>query len=337
MFDNLRFFPDQASTFAADVDLYYFALIAICGFFLLLIVALLTIFGIKYHWRRSPKATQIHGNLKLEMLWTLIPTAISLGLFVWAALLFFRLMTPPPDCTEYFVTGKQWMWKIQHPTGQREINTLTVPVNTNIKLTMTSEDVLHSFFIPDFRTKNDVVPGKYSQLWFNATKAGDYRLFCAEYCGTEHSRMIGWVHVLEEADYLAWLEKTAAGDTPVAAGKRLFERMQCNVCHEATDTERGPSLAGRYGQMVDLEDGRQVLFDHEYIRESIREPARKVSKGFPKDAMSTYKGQLDEDQILQLVSYIRSLTAATAAASGGADDDAGGSGGSGSEEGSDQP
>jgi cytochrome c oxidase subunit 2 len=209
------------------------------------------------------------------------------------------------------VVGKQWMWKIQHPEGHREINELHVPVGRPVKMTMTTEDVLHSFFIPAFRIKKDVVPGMYSTMWFEANKVGKYHLFCAEYCGNSHSGMIGWVHVMEPADYEAWLAGVNRGETMAQAGERLFGRLGCASCHKEDNSGRCPTLKDIYNKPVQLASGDRVIVDESYLRESILHPQAKVVAGYQNQEMPTFQGQVSEDGILQLVAYIKTLTPET--------------------------
>jgi cytochrome c oxidase subunit 2 len=208
---------------------------------------------------------------------------------------------------EIYVVGKQWMWKVQHTDGQREINELHVPVGRPVKLIMGSEDVIHSYYIPDFRVKADVIPGRYNTLWFTATKAGRYRLFCAEYCGTKHSGMIGWVIAMEPADYQAWLAGGRAEDSPVASGAKLFQDLACDTCHKTDSQGRGPMLTNLFGKQVELQGGGTVTVDEAYIRESIVNPQAKVVAGF-QPIMPTFQGLVSEEQLLHLIAYVRSLS-----------------------------
>jgi cytochrome c oxidase subunit 2 len=299
--------PEQASNFAQEVDLFYYFLIALTAFFSIIIAVAGSVFMIKYRRRRDDEIPeQIEGALKLEITWTVIPFLISMFIFAWGAKLYFQMYTPPAEALEIFITGKQWMWRSQHPDGQREINMLHVPLGRRIKLTMTSEDVIHSYFIPAFRTKADVVPGRYTSYWFEATKAGTYHLFCAEYCGTQHSGMIGSVVVMEPADYQAWLSGGSKEDSPSAAGQKLFASLACNTCHAEENRGRGPTLAGVYGKEVRLDNGSTVVADDVYIRESILNPRAKTVAGYPA-IMPTFQGQVSEEQILQLIAYIKSI------------------------------
>jgi cytochrome c oxidase subunit II len=300
-------FPDQASTAAQRVDAVYFALIGISVFFSVLIFVLLFYFAIKY--RREVAVDRVIRRtdyLKLEIAWIVIPLLISFGIFGWAAKVFFDLRTPPGDALELYVVGKQWMWKIQHPNGVSEIDELHVPMGRTVKLTMTSQDVIHSFFIPAFRIKQDVLPGRYTTEWFHATKAGEYHLFCAEYCGTSHSGMVGKVVVMEPAAYERWLLHGAARESMAASGEQLYTRLSCGTCHKAGG--RGPDLAGLFERQVRLEGGGVVTADRDYIRESIINPMAKVVQGYDR-MMPTYRTQLTEDQVNEIVEYIKSMSA----------------------------
>jgi cytochrome c oxidase subunit 2 len=309
MFSNFPIFPEVASSMAGRVDALYFFLIAVSLFFFVLIAALVTVFAIRYRRRsEDERPKEIHGSLGLELLWTIIPFALSMVMFGWGAILYFDMFTPPADGLNIYVVGKQWMWKIQHPEGNREINELHVPIGTPVKLVMTSEDVIHSFYVPAFRMKMDVLPGRYSTAWFEATKAGEYHLFCAEYCGTEHSQMIGKVYAMEPTDYQAWLEGDSAATQSMAqAGEQLYNQLGCATCHTDESNARGPSLHGLFGSSVELMTGEGLEADNDYIRESILDPADKIVAGFA-PIMPTYKGQVGEEDLLKLISYLRSLT-----------------------------
>jgi cytochrome c oxidase subunit 2 len=312
MLSNFPLFPVEASTVAEHVDSLYFFLVAVSGFFAILIAVLVVTFAIRYRRRSEDELPKpIHGSLRLEMTWTLIPFAIAMIMFFWGASVYLEISRPPDDALEVFVVGKQWMWKLQHLEGRREINELHVPIGQPIKLTMTSEDVIHSFFVPAFRIKADVVPGRYTTTWFQATKAGRYHLFCAEYCGTEHSGMIGWIDVMEQADYQAWLGAPQTGETgpPVAsAGEGLFQKYGCVTCHRAGGSGGlGPALVGLYGSTVRLRNGRTLIADDAYIRESILNPRAQVVAGY-KPVMPTFQGQISEEGVLQLIQYIKSLS-----------------------------
>ncbi|MGA1195196.1 MAG: cytochrome c oxidase subunit II [Candidatus Latescibacterota bacterium] len=309
MWTDFPLFPEQASSFALKVDGIYFATVLLCVFFATLVSVLVVVFAIKYR-RKSPDEVprQIAGHIGLELFWTSIPLVLALGMFVWSAVLYFHITTPPNNTLEMYVVGKQWMWKLQHPEGKREINELHVPLGQAVRLTMTSEDVLHSFYIPAFRVKKDVLPGRYTSLWFEATKVGSYHLFCAEYCGTDHSRMIGTIHVMEPQDYQNWLTGGVANEPMEVTGERLFEQYACHTCHKDDGKGRGPSLVGVYGKSVGLEGGGSAVVNEAYIRESILNPAAKLVSGY-KPIMPTFKGQISEEGVMQLIAYIKSLKA----------------------------
>ncbi|MCA1633178.1 MAG: cytochrome c oxidase subunit II [Acidobacteria bacterium] len=307
---SVPFAPEQASSFAGEVDALYLYLVLLTLAFTLLITAAIVFFAVKYR-RRSPGELPRPraGSLVLEVTWTIIPLMIAMTIFVWGASVYFRLYRAPQQAMEVFVVGKQWMWKFQHATGQREINELHIPVGSRIKLTMTTEDVIHSLYIPAFRIKMDVVPGRYTQTWFEPTKAGRYYLFCTEYCGTNHSGMGGYIEVMEPAAYQQWLSG-GGSESAAAQGAKVFQVRGCASCHQADRQGRGPMLQGLFGEKQPLQDGTVVTVDETYIRESIVNPQAKVVAGF-QPIMPTYQGQLSEEQILQLIAYIRSLGTGT--------------------------
>jgi cytochrome c oxidase subunit 2 len=303
---QIRIFPEQASTLAPQVDALYFFLIALTAFFTLLISAMVVYFAVKYRRTSSDQVgVPIHGNLTLEMTWTIIPLIIVLFIFGWSARLFYTIARPPAQTLDVYVVGKQWMWKFQHPDGRAEVNELHVPVGTSVKLTMTSQDVIHDVYIPDFRVKADVLPGVYTHLWFKATTPGRYRLFCAEYCGTNHSGMVGWVIVQERAEYEQWLAGGGAQGSMAQMGEKVFKDLACSTCH----------LVGLYGKAVTLADGSSVEADVAYIRESILNPRAKIVSGF-QPLMPTFQGLVNEDAMLQLIEYIKSLKSAPPTATG---------------------
>src|SRR5687767_524420 len=309
MFTNFPFFPPQASEQAVSIDALYFFLVAVSAFFAALIAILVVVFAFKFRRKHDKEIGEaIHGSLALELLWTFIPLGICMVMFVWGAQVFFHLTRPPKGAMEIHIVGKQWMWKALHVNGAREINELHVPVGRPVKLVMASEDVIHSFFIPDFRVKADVVPGRYNTMWFTASKAGKYHIFCTQYCGTKHSNMIGWVTVMEPAEYQVWLSGGAAGGTMAEIGAKLFSDLTCNTCHLDTGQGRGPALKGLYGKQVLLTSGQTVTMDDAYIRESILNPQAKLVAGFP-PLMPTFQGLITEEQLLQLTAYIKSLSA----------------------------
>ena len=281
-------------------------LIAVSVFFTLLIFAAIFFFAIRYRRRSETEIPQTtHSGLTLEILWTVIPFGITMIMFTWGASIFFKESRPPDDAMQIYVVGKQWMWKLQHMEGNREINELHIPINRSIKLTMTSEDVIHSFYVPAFRTKQDVVPGRYTTTWFKATKPGKYHLFCAEYCGTNHSAMIGWVYAMEPQDYEQWLSGAPKG-TLSQAGEQLFNDLACVNCHKADNSGRCPTLVGVFGSTVKLADGGTVKADEGYIRESILNPTAKVVQGY-QPVMPTFQGLVTEEQVVELIAYVKSL------------------------------
>lgn len=312
---NTQWSLSQASTHAGSVDTLFFVLIAMSAIVIIGVVSTLIYFVLKYRRGKDADRTNpAETHHKLELTWTLIPLVLSLGVFVWAGRLFFQVYDVPPNSMEIFVIGKQWMWKFQHPdTGQIEINELHVPAGRPIKLTMTSEDVIHSLYVPAFRIKQDLLPGRYTTVWFQATETGSYHLFCAEYCGTDHAGMTGQVIVMPEADYVAWAGGGGAADggQPVSAaqaGERIFTQSGCIGCHKLDGTQGvGPSLVGAFGKEVKLVSGETVTADEAYMRRSILEPATQVVEGY-QPIMPPYQGQLNEDQVLQLIAYLKSLT-----------------------------
>ena len=321
--------PEQASAIAPQVDaLYEFILwFSIIG---TIFVAVMTLyFSIKYRRRSEDELPEQpvesdKGGVMISMIRvgaaedvesSVLEIATSLGLFVcvmvmfgWGANLFLKMNVPAKGAMEILVTGKQWMWKVEHPTGKREINEIHMPLGQDIKLTMTSEDVIHSMYVPAFRAKMDVVPGRYTQLSFKPTKLGKYNLFCAQYCGTEHSRMGGYVYVLSPDEYQQWLKAASSGPQlpPVEAGKQLFTAKGCIVCHSGLPGSLGPKLQGVFGSKVKLITGTEVDANEDYIRESILESQAKIVAGFA-PVMPLFKGQLTEEEVMNLIAYIKSL------------------------------
>ena len=304
----MHFFPEEASTFAGHVDGLYLFLVVVTAFFSLLIGALVVFFAIRYR-RRSPDeiATDVHESKTLELVWTVIPLGLTIVMFFWGASVYFRITRPPTNAIDVYVTAKQWMWKLQHSDGHREMNELHVPIGQPVRLTMASEDVIHSFYVPAFRFKRDVVPGRFSVAWFQATKPGKYHLFCAEYCGTRHSNMIGWIYAMTPADYQAWLAGGNPGESLAAAGAKRFVENACNTCHGDQPGARGPSLNGLFGRPVHLANGQTLLADETYVRESIVNPQAKLVAGYP-PIMPTFQGLIGEEGLLQLIAYIKSLS-----------------------------
>jgi cytochrome c oxidase subunit II len=302
-------FPEQASSFAWQVDYLYFYLILVSVAFSIPIVLAIFYFFVKYR-EKEKYATpdEIHGSIMLETVWSIIPFVVSMTIFLGGAIIFYNQTRVPAESMEIYVVGKQWMWKFQHGTGQREINELHVPVNRKIKLTMTTEDVLHDVYIPAFRTKADVVPGRYTTLWFEATKPGKYHLYCAEYCGLNHSGMGGWVYVLPQDEFDNWLAGGGSNQTPVEAGRELFtNKLGCASCHAGGESQRGAKLEGIFGTDIKLNNGQLVKADDEYIRNSILNPSSQIVEGY-QPIMPTFKGQVTEEQLVSLVAYIKSLS-----------------------------
>ena len=320
--DDLPLFPDSASTLAGEVDALYFFGVAVAIFFSLLVAVLVLYLAVRYRRRHPDEVGQPEKTVTwLEITWSVIPFVILMIMFAWGAQVFFTAFRPPSDAVEYYVVGKQWMWKFQHPQGKREINDLHVPIGQPIKLTMTSEDVIHSFFVPAFRVKADVLPGRYTTVWFEATKAGAYNIFCTEYCGAEHSRMGGTIYVMEPRDYEAWLAQGGPADERLLSGEELFAKYVCNTCHYPDSAARAPILYGLFGREERLADGSTVLVDENYIRESILNPTAKIVAGY-QALMPTYQGQIGEEELIQLIAYIKGLEPAGGA---GQTADAGGS------------
>lgn len=303
----LPLFPRAASTEAENVDALFIFLLVLCGFVALVVVTLIIYFSIRYRRRVEGEMAQGGRTVRwLEWAWTIAPIFIFTGIFLWGVKLYFAAVRPPPDAIEINVVAKQWMWKFQHPEGQREINELHVPVGRTVRLRLISQDVIHSLFVPDFRLHRDVLPGRYLDAWFEATAPGRYHLFCSQYCGTNHSGMVGYVYVMEPADYQHWL--TGGGEGSLASqGQKLFRQLACNTCHTGDASARGPILDDLFGRSVQLEDGTTALADESYLRESILNPRAKVVAGF-QPIMPTFQNQIDEEQVLELIDYIKSLS-----------------------------
>ena len=303
--------PPRASASSTEFDLLYFFLTGVTAFFVVLVAVLVVYFTIRYR-RRHPNETgaDIHGSLVLELTWTIIPLLISMVMFGWGASLFYRMSKPPQDAMDLYVVGKQWMWKVQHPEGVREINEMHVPIDRNVRVTLGSEDVIHDYGIPAFRVKMDAVPGKLTTLWFRAIVPGRYHIYCDQYCGTRHSEMIGEVVAMEPQDYQAWLASGGSVASAAAAagpnGEQLFKDFACLTCHLANGSGRGPSLVSVAGSTVHLADGRTVVADDNYLRESILNSQAKVVQGFT-PIMPVFQGMLSEEQVLSLIAYIKSM------------------------------
>ncbi len=304
---TIPLFPERASTLAGWVDGVYFYGLAITVFFTALICALIVFFSIKYR-RGSPadRSNPVTHSTLLEVTWIGIPLVLAMVMFFASTYVYYQMFQYPKDATEIYVLGRQWMWETQHPQGRREINALHVPVGKPVRLTMTSVDVIHSFYVPAFRVKQDVVPGRYTSMWFEATKTGTYHLFCTEYCGTLHSAMIGKVVVMEPGDYQEWLASGSTNESMAVEGQRLFTRYGCNGCHAANASVRAPLLDGVYGRAVPLSDGTVVTADERYVRDSILLPASQVVAGY-QPVMPSYAGQMEEGDLLKIMTYIKSI------------------------------
>jgi cytochrome c oxidase subunit 2 len=311
MFAGIPLFPEQASTLAPRVDNLYFFIVAVTAFFGIVTSVVVVWFAMKYR-TDNPLAvgTRITGSIPLELAWSLIPFVISIVIFVWATDVFMDIYRPPDQTLEIYATGKRWMWKFQHLDGKGEINELHIPAGRAVKVTFTSEDVLHSLYFPSFRTKADAIPGRYSSVWFNATKPGVYHIFCAEYCGTQHSGMVGKVHVLEPAAYQAWLSGSGAdsGGSLATRGERLFNDLACNTCHQDAGGGRGPSLVNRFGAQERLASGEMVTINDSYVRESILNPQLKIVNGY-QPLMPTFQGMVSEEGVMALIEYVKSKQA----------------------------
>jgi cytochrome c oxidase subunit 2 len=306
MFAQVPLFPEQASTAAGRVDGLFFFLMGVSGFISILVAGLIIYFAIKYRRRASNLETKrITGSTKLELFWTIVPSIIAIVLFVWGANVYVFIARPPDNASEVYVVAKQWMWKLQHPEGQREINELHIPVNRPVKLILTSEDVIHDFFVPAFRVKVDVLPGRFVHAWFQATKPGRYHLFCSQYCGTNHSGMIGTVVVMEPDEYRRWLTTRSEGSLALE-GRKLFLKYQCVSCHSADAHARAPVLEGLFNQQVVLEGGGRVIADETYLRESIVRPDAKIVVGY-RPIMPSFKGQIEEEELVKLIAFIKAL------------------------------
>jgi cytochrome c oxidase subunit 2 len=303
---NLPLLPPEASKIAPQMDALYFFILLVSLIGLTIVVLLITSFSILYSKKRHPVAVQVEGSTLLEATWTIIPLGLFLVMFVWGALIYFRVFTPPANAMNIYVVGKQWMWKAEHPGGQHEINALHVPTGRAVQLTLISEDVFHSFSIPAFRVKREAIPGRYTTVWFEATVPGTYHLFCTQYCGTNHSQMGGDVVVMTPEDYRKWLASSISGASLAQNGERLFASLSCAACHNSKPDARGPSLANVYGAKLPLATGGTVIADDAYLREAILNPSQHVTQGFA-PIMPTYQGQISEDGVIALVEYIKNL------------------------------
>lgn len=307
MSDRIPFFPQAASTTAHEVDMLFTFLVVVCGSVVLLMAALLIYFAVHYRRRAgevgTPPPTRV--SLALEWFWTLTPLCLFMVMFVWGGNVYLTAIEAPENATPIYVVAKQWMWKIQHPEGQREINQLHVPVGRPIQLFLISEDVIHSFFVPAFRIHMDVLPARYTSIWFQATKPGRYHLFCSQYCGTNHSGMVGEVIAMEPADYQNWLNYSAEGSLALK-GRQVFLKYRCLSCHSADENARAPVLENVFEKRVALRTGEAVLANREYLRRSILKPSEQIVAGYH-DIMPTFEGQVSEEEVIALIAFIQSL------------------------------
>ena len=299
-------FLPEASSLAPRIDALFWSMIALCGLVAIGVFATMVFYCVRY--RRGSRADRTgahYQSLGVELTWTLLPFTLFIGVFIWSLMLFAQARTPPAGAQTLYVVAKQWMWKVQHPAGQREINTLHVPLGEPVRLTMTSQDVIHSFYVPAFRVKQDVLPGRYTQLWFTATKLGTFPLFCAEYCGLDHAKMGGSVVVLRPAEYARWLTGHDTGISLAARGADLFRARGCSGCHGPNASIHAPDLNDLYDRPVHLSDGSTVIADDRYIRDSILLPDTQIVAGY-EPVMPSFAGQLSEDDLLALIAYLKS-------------------------------
>jgi cytochrome c oxidase subunit 2 len=303
---NFALFPPEASKIAPQMDALFFFMVLVSLIGLTLVILLVVSFSILYNKNRHPVAIQIEGSTLLEATWTIIPLGLFLVMFVWGALIYFRVYTPPANAMNIYVVGKQWMWKAEHPGGQHEINSLHVPINQPVQLTIISQDVFHSFSIPAFRVKREAIPGRYTTVWFEATATGTYHLFCTQYCGTNHSQMIGDVVVMTPDEFKQWLASSTSGNSLAQNGERLFASLSCTACHNTRPDARGPNLAGVYGSHLTLSSGQTITADDEYLRSAILNPSQHITQGYA-PIMPTYQGQISEDGVIALVEYLKHL------------------------------
>ena len=303
---NFALFPPEASKIAPQMDALFFFMVLVSLVGLTIVILLVVGFSILYNRQRHPVATQIEGSTLLEATWTIIPLGLFLIMFVWGALLYFRIYTPPANAMNIYVVGKQWMWKAEHPGGQHEIDSLHVPTGRAVQLTLISQDVFHSFSIPAFRVKREAIPGRYTTVWFEATQPGTYHLFCTQYCGTNHSQMIGDVVVMTPDDYKRWLQSSTSGDSMAQDGERLFASLSCAACHNPRPDSRGPNLVGVYGSRLTLASGQAITVDDAYLRDAILNPSQHNTQGYA-PIMPTYQGQISEEGVYALVEYLKHL------------------------------
>ena len=302
-------FTTAASDYAVKVDNLFYLLSVICGLIVLLVTGLIVLFfALYYRGSSMPRgAVPERKSREIEIGWTAATLFSFLFFFWWAASDQLTALTPPKEALEIHVVAKQWMWRIQHPSGAREIDELHVPSNTNVRLVMTSQDVIHDLYLPALRLKQDVLPDRYTYLWFNAHKTGIFHLTCAEFCGTDHSVMAGRLVIGSPDDYARWTTSQPQGDDLAHQGEALFRSLRCSGCHSPGSTVHAPDLHGIYGQPVQLADGSTVTADEAYLRDCILLPDKHRVAGFP-PIMPNFSGSVSEGQIVLLVAYIKSLT-----------------------------
>jgi cytochrome c oxidase subunit 2 len=305
--DKFHLFPPQASTSAHHVDALFFALTLISLFFVTVVFLPILFFCIKYRrGSRVDRSNPSAGSNLIELGWTTLPMMMGLALFAWGAVDYFRIERRPANAIEIDVVGKQWMWKVQHAEGKREINELHIPVDRTVALTLISQDVIHSFFVPAFRVKQDVVPGKYTSEWFKPTRTGEYHIFCSQYCGTQHARMIGRVVVMQPRAYENWLKTGEQTESIVRAGERLFHDRGCSGCHAPNSQFHAPLLQGLYRKPVPLADGTVVTAGDQYLRDSILQPGKQITAGY-QNIMPSFSGHLSEEELMQLIAYVKAI------------------------------
>lgn len=300
--------PSSETAHAHSVDILFLGLLAASLLVLALLFFLLLRFAIHYRAgnMQANRDHRIKKSWRLETAWTAATLVAFLGLFVWGARLYLNLSDPPANAETIYVVAKQWMWKSQHLGGQREINELHIPAGRPVRLIMSSEDVIHSFFVPEFRVKHDVLPGTSEEIWFEPRKAGVFHLFCAEYCGTDHSRMVGRIVVMQEPQFERWMSRQDTTGTLASEGKALFGQFGCGGCHGGNGTVRAPPLEGLYGKRVPLNDGTLQIVDERYLRDSILRPRAQIVASY-QPLMPSYEGRISEDELVKLVAYLKSL------------------------------
>ncbi len=305
MHSFLHILPPNASSSSSRLDLLTLALLLLTGAVALAVAILITVFAVRYrHGSSADRSNPPTKGRTLEIAWTVTPLLLFFGLYAWGAIDYAYLYSPPADAMPVFVVAKQWMWKLEHSNGKREIGELHVPLGKDVRMIMTSQDVIHSLYVPAFRIKQDVLPGRYTSIWFRATRAGEYRLFCAEFCGTDHAVMGGKVIVMPPAAFAQWLQAGPRQPGIAARGFALFRRYGCSGCHGANSSVHAPDLTGLIGRQVHLQDGRSLIADENYVRDSILLPSRDVVAGYA-PIMPSFAGQISEEDLLAIIAYIR--------------------------------